>query len=166
MNVDGTGLKQLTHQLGYDGGPWWSPDGKQIVYRANHPTTPADVKAYTDLLGQRLVRPNKMDLWLMDADGGNQRQITHLGAASFGPSWSADGRKIIFSSNHHTNPRLGNFDLFLINPDGSGLEQVTTASTFDGFPMFSPDGRKVVWASNRHDANPHETNIFIADWVN
>ena len=166
MNVDGTGLRQLTHQLGYDGGPWWSPDGKQIVYRANHPTTPADVKAYTDLLAQRLVRPNKMDLWLMDVDGGSQRQITHLGAASFGPSWSADGRKIIFSSNHHTDPRLGNFDLFLINPDGSELEQVTTASTFDGFPMFSPDGKKVVWASNRHDANPHETNIFIADWVN
>jgi Tol biopolymer transport system component len=166
MNVDGSDVKQLTHQLGYDGGPWWSPDGKQIVYRANHPTTPAETQAYTDLLAQRLVRPNKMDLWLMDADGSNQRQITHLGAASFGPSWTADGKRIVFSSNHHTEPRLGNFDLFLINPDGSGLEQVTTAATFDGFPMFSSDGKKIVWASNRHDANPHDTNIFIADWVN
>jgi TolB protein len=166
MNVDGTGLRQLTHQVGYDGGPWWSPDGKQIVYRANHPATAAELKAYSDLLAQRLVRPNKMDLWLMDADGGNQRQITHLGAASFGPSWTADGKKIVFSSNHHTDPKLGNFDLFLIDPDGTGLEQVTTAPTFDGFPMFSRDGRKIVWASNRHDANPHETNIFIADWVN
>jgi Tol biopolymer transport system component len=72
----------------------------------------------------------------------------------------------VFSSNHHTDPKLGNFDLFLINPDGTGLEQVTTAPTFDGFPMFSPDGKRIVWASNRHDANPHETNIFIADWVN
>jgi TolB protein len=166
MNVDGSGLRQLTHQVGYDGGPWWSPDGKQIVYRAYHPANPAELKAYTDLLAQRLVRPNKMDLWLMDADGGNQRQITHLGAASFGPSWTADGKRIIFSSNHHTDPKLGNFDLFLIKPDGTGLEQVTTAPTFDGFPMFSPDGKKIVWASNRHDANPHETNIFIADWVN
>ena len=165
MNVDGTNVRQLTHQLGYDGGPWWSPDGRQIVYRANHPTTPTEVKAYTDLLAQRLVRPNKMDLWLMDADGSNQRQITHLGAASFGPSWTADGKRIIFSSNHHTDPKLGNFDLFLVNPDGTGLEQVTRAPTFDGFPMFSRDGKKVVWASNRHDANPHETNIFIADWV-
>jgi len=165
MNVDGSGLRQLTRQVGYDGGPWWSPDGKQIVYRAYHPANPTELKAYTDLLAQRLVRPNKMDLWLMDADGGNQQQITHLGAASFGPSWTADGKKIIFSSNHHTDPKLGNFDLFLIKPDGTGLEQVTTAPTFDGFPMFSPDGKKIVWASNRHDANPHETNIFIADWV-
>jgi len=49
-------------------------------------------------------------------------------------------------------------------PGWDGVEQVTTAATFDGFPMFSPDGRKLVWASNRHDANPHETNVFIADW--
>ena len=138
MNVDGSEVRQLTRQVGYDGGPWWSPDGKQIVYRANHPATPAEMKAYTDLLAQRLVRPNKMDLWLMDADGSNQRQITHLGAASFGPSWTADGKRIIFSSNHHTEPRLGNFDLFLVNPDGTGLEQVTTATTFDGFPDVQP----------------------------
>jgi len=166
MNVDGSGLRQLTHQVGYDGGAWWSPDGNQIVYRAYHPATPTELKAYHDLLAQRLVRPNKMDLWLMDADGSNQRQITRLGAASFGPSWTADGKRIIFSSNHHTNPRLGNFDLFLINPDGTGLEQVTTGSTFDGFPMFSIDGKKLVWASNRHAGNPNETNIFVADWVN
>jgi TolB protein len=166
MDSDGRNVRQLTYQPGYDGGPWWSPDGRQIVYRANHPVADADIRGYKDLLAQRLVRPNKMDLWLMNADGSNQHQITHLGAASFGPSWTADGKRIVFSSNHHTDPKLGNFDLFLVNPDGSGLEQVTTAATFDGFPMFSPNGRKIVWASNRHDAKPHETNIFIADWVN
>ncbi|MFL5638677.1 MAG: hypothetical protein ACJ78M_04825 [Gemmatimonadaceae bacterium] len=165
MNVDGSGLRQLTRQTGYDGGPWWSPDGKRIVYRANHPQTAAEIATYRDLLAQRLVRPNKMDLWIMNADGSDQHQITHLGAASFGPSWTADGRKIIFSSNHHTDPKLGNFDLFLIDPDGSGLEQVTTAATFDGFPMFSFDGKRLVWASNRRGANLHETNLFIADWV-
>lgn len=166
MNADGTDVKQLTHAVGYDGGPWWSPDGKQIVYRAFHPTDPKDLADYKSLLADRLVRPNKMDLWVMNADGSGQRQITHLGGASFGPSWTPDGRRIVFSSNYHTDPKVGNFDVFLVNPDGTGIEQITTNATFDGFPMFSPDGKKLVWASNRHAKNPHETNVLIADWRN
>jgi Tol biopolymer transport system component len=57
------------------------------------------------------------------------------------------------------------FDLYLVNIDGSGLEKVTQFADFDSFPMFSPDGTKLVWASNRNQANPGETNLFIADWV-
>jgi Tol biopolymer transport system component len=63
------------------------------------------------------------------------------------------------------NPTGPNFDLYLINIDGTGLEQVTFSPDFDGFPMFSPDGTKLIFASNRHDAKPHETNLFMADWV-
>ena len=163
MNVDGTDVRRLTTTPGYDGGPWWSPDGKQIAYRAWHPTDSALVN-YRELLAQRLVRPNRMELWVMNADGSGQRQITQLGGANFGPSWTPDGQRLIFSSNY-TEPRSGNFDLYLINLDGTELERVTTSDTFDGFPMFSPDGRKLVWASNRHDARSHETNLFIADWV-
>jgi len=163
MNVDGTDVRRLTTTPGYDGGPWWSPDGKQIAYRAWHPVDSALV-SYRDLLAQRLVRPNRMELWVMNADGSGQRQITQLGGANFGPSWTPDGRRLIFSSNY-TQPRSGNFDLYLVNLDGTGLERVTTSDTFDGFPMFSPDGRKLVWASNRHDAKATETNLFIADWV-
>jgi Tol biopolymer transport system component len=163
MNIDGTDVRRLTTTPGYDGGPWWSPDGTKIVYRAWHPTDTALV-SYRDLLAQRLVRPNLMELWVMNADGSNQRQITHLGGANFGPSWTPDGKRLIFSSNYR-QPRSGNFDLFLINLDGSGLEQVTTETSFDGFPMFSPDGQHIVWASNRHDALAGETNLFIADWL-
>lgn len=163
MNVDGSDVKRLTTTPGYDGGPWWSPDGTQIVYRAWHPVDSA-LTTYRELLAQRVVRPNRMELWVMNADGSNQRQITHLGGANFGPSWTRDGKRLIFSSNYR-QPRSGNFDLFLINLDGSGLEQVTTEQSFDGFPMFSPDGRSLVWASNRHDAKAGETNLFIADWV-
>ena len=165
MNADGTDVRQLTHEEGYDGGAWWSPDGTRIVYRANHPSDSASLAQYRSLLAQRLVRPNKMDLWIMNADGSDRRQITHLGGASFGPSWTPDGRRIVFSSNHHTDPKLGNFDLFLVDADGGHLEQITTSPVFDGFPMFSPDGRRLVWASNRHDTNPHETNLFVADWI-
>ena len=163
MNVDGTDVRRLTTTPGYDGGPWWSPNGKQIVYRAWHPTDSA-LTVYQDLLRQRLVRPNRMELWVMNADGSSQRQITHLGGANFGPSWTHDGKHLIFSSNYK-QPRSGNFDLYLIGLDGTGLEQVTTHEAFDGFPMFSPDGRSIVWASNRHGATPTETDLFIADWA-
>jgi Tol biopolymer transport system component len=163
MNVDGTDVKRLTTTPGYDGGPWWSPDGKQIVYRAWHYDNDKDLQAYKDLLAKRMIRPNRMELFVMNADGSNQRQITKLGGANFGPSWTPDGKRIIFSSNH-VAPRSGNFDLYIVNLDGTGLEQITTNGVFDGFPMFSPDGKKIIWASNRHDAKPNETNLFVADW--
>jgi TolB protein len=132
------------------------------VYRAWHPTDSA-LAQYRDLLAQRLVRPNRMELWVMNADGSDQRQITQLGGANFAPFFAPDGRRIIFSSNHKT-PRSRNFDLYLVNLDGTGLEQVTTHGEFDGFPMFSPDGTKLVWASNRGATRMGETNLFIADW--
>jgi Tol biopolymer transport system component len=163
MNVDGSNVRRLTTTPGYDGGAFFSPDGKQIVYRAWHPAG-EELRAYQDLLKQGMVRPNRMELFVMNADGSDQRQITNLGGANFAPFFTPDGKRIIFSSNHKT-PRSRNFDLYLVNLDGSGLEQVTTHGEFDGFPMFSPDGRQLVWASNRNAPAPGGTDIFIADWA-
>lgn len=163
MNVDGSDVRRLTNLPGYDGGPWWSPDGTQIAYRAYHPTDSAELGDYRDLLRQRVVRPSRMELWVMNADGSNQRQITRLGGANFGPSWTPDGKRIVFSSNYR-NPRSRDFDLFMVALDGTGLEQVTTDAGFDGFPMFSPDGRRLIWASTRADPASHDVHLFIADW--
>ena len=163
MNVDGSGIKRLTTAVGYDGGAFFSPDGKQIVYRAWHPTDTA-LTNYRTLLKQRLVRPNRMEIWVMNADGSNQHQITQLGGANFGPFFTPDGRRIIFSSNYK-NPHSSNFDLYLVNLDGSGLEQITFDSHFDGFPMFSPDGSQLVWASSRGDTpGTHEIDLYLATW--
>lgn len=161
MRVDGTNVRRLTSQPGYDGGPFFSPDGKRIVYRAWHPADTA-LANYQDLLKQRLVRPNRMEIWVMNADGSEQHQITNLGGANFAPYFTPDGSRIIFSSNY-TNPRSRNFELYLINSDGSGLERVTSDPEFDGFPMFSPDGKKLVWAAGR-SSKEGELNLFIADW--
>ncbi len=164
MNVDGTDLRRLTTTVGYDGGPFFSPDGSMIVYRSWHPASAEAVQEYQDLLASGLVRPSRMEIWVMNADGTDQKRITDLGGANFAPFFHPDGRRIIFSSNHE-NPEGRNFDLYLIGIDGTGLTKVTTHGDFDGFPMFSPDGTKLVFASNRHGTVQGETNIFIADWT-
>ncbi len=166
MDTKGKNVKRLTTELGYDGGPFFSPDGKQIIYRAYHPKTEAEVARYKDRLANDLIEPNNFELWVMNADGSNKRQVTKLGAASFAPFFTPDGKSVIFSTNHFaSDPRKRNFDLALINLDGTGLERVTFNETFDGFPMFSPDGKKLVFASNRNAAKEGDTNVFIADWV-
>ena len=164
MDADGSNVRRLTDEVGYDGGPFFSPDGTRIVYRAYHPRTPQEVADYRALLAQHRVRPTTMELWVMDADGSNKRQITHAGAASFAPFFHPDGRRVIFSSNM-ADPQGRDFDIYLIGLDGQGLERTTTSPEFDGFPMFSPDGRQLVFASNRGGAHRGDTNIFIADWV-
>ena len=163
MDAGGRNVKRLTNELGYDGGPFFSRDGKMIVFRANHPKTPEQVERYKKLLAENLIEPNALEIWVMNADGSNKRQVTSLGVASFAPYFLPDGKRIIFSSNH-PNIRGRDFNLFVVNVDGTGLEQVTFNDTFDGFPMFSPDGRKLVFASNRHAAARGDTNVFIADW--
>lgn len=164
MDADGRNVKRLTNELGYDGGPFFSHDGKRIVYRANHPKTPAEIERYKTLLAQNLIEPNALEIWVMDADGRNKHQVTHLGVASFAPYFTPDDRRIIFSSNY-PDIHSRDFNLFVVGVDGTGLEQITFNPTFDGFPMFSPDGKKLVFASNRNDKVKGDTNVFIADWV-
>lgn len=166
MDANGKNVKRLTNEVGYDGGAFYSPDSRMIVYRGSHPTTPADIKKYKDLLGQHLIVPTTFEVWVMNADGSKKRQVTKLNAASFAPYFTPDGKRIIFCTNYFaTDPRKRNFDLAMINVDGTGLERITFNETFDGFPMFSPDGKKLVFASNRNAAKTGDTNVFIADWV-
>ncbi len=164
MHANGTGRRRLTNTLGYDGGPFFSPDGKWIVYRAHHPVTDEEIAHYKSLLGQDLVEPNQMDLYVMRADGADQRQITKLDGASFAPAFFPDSRHIIFASNYE-HPGSSQFELYAVNRDGSDLERVTFAGGFSAFPQFSPNGKKLVFISNRNAKVPHEINVFIADWV-
>jgi TolB protein len=164
MDADGKNVKRLTNELGYDGGPFWSYDGKQIVYRAYHPQTEREKQDYTSLLKENLIRPTTLEIMVMNADGSNKRQVTHLNKASFAPYFFPDGQRIIFASNF-ADPKGRDFDLYMIKTDGSGMERITFNNTFDGFPMFSPDGKKLVFASNRNAKTQGDTNIFIADWV-
>ncbi|HEY3782868.1 MAG TPA: hypothetical protein VGL56_17425 [Fimbriimonadaceae bacterium] len=163
-DLDGTHLKRLTHHFGYDGGPFVSWDSKWIIYRRDTIDSQKAGDDYKELLRHDLVRPTKLEICMMDPEGKHFKQITRLGCASFAPFMFPDDKKIIFSSNYG-DPKGREFDLFTCDLDGKHLERVTNAPGFDGFPMFTPDGKKVVWASNRYGSAPHETNIFVADWV-
>ena len=167
MNLDGTKVRRLTEEIGYDGGAFFSPDSKRIVYRASHPTDPAEVSRYKELLAQRLVEPGQLELFVMNADGTDKKQVTANGASNFSPFFHPDGQRIIFSSNVETRGEGGrpSFHLYLTSEDGTGQERLTTEGRFNSFPMFSPDGKRLVWVSDRHAKEPGEFNVFLADWV-
>ncbi len=163
MDIDGKNQKQITFGLGYDGGAFFSPDGKKLVFRASRPTEEADVKEYKELLAQGLVAPTAMELYTCNVDGSDLKQATHLGKANWAPFYHPGGKKIIFSSNHHSKKGY-DFQLFMVNEDGTGLEQITNQSIFNAFPMFSPDGKKLIFSSNRNNGGTRDTNLFIANW--
>jgi Tol biopolymer transport system component len=167
MNLDGTRVRRLTDDVGYDGGAFFSPDSKRIVYRAAHPTDPADIARYQELLAQRLVEPGQLEIFVINADGSGKKQVTSNSASNFSPFFHPDGKRIIFSSNVETRGEGGrpSFHLYLVNDDGTGLERLTLEGRFNSFPMFSPDGKRLVWVSDRHAKEPGEFNVFLADWV-
>jgi TolB protein len=163
MNEDGSGKKQITHAEGYDGGAVFSRDGTKMVWRAYRPDTPEKKAAYEALLKQNLTTPMKMELWLANADGSNAKQITNYGCASFAPTFTPDGKKLLFASNK-AKCDSSLFELYLINLDGSGLEQVTDYGKFTSFPEFSPDGKKLIFSSSYQSKSNYEFNLFTVDW--
>lgn len=167
MNLDGSNVRRLTDDVGYDGGAFFSPDSKKIVYRAAHPTDPSEVAKYKELLAQRLVEPGQLEIFIMNADGSDKKQVTRTGASNFSPYFHPDGTRIIFSSNIETRGEGGrpSFHLYLVRDDGTALERLTMEGYFNSFPMFSPDGKHLVWVSDRNAKEPGEFNVFLADWV-
>lgn len=172
--LDGSDIRRITNTPGYDGGAFFSPDATKLVWRAGRPEGAA-LEEYKALLAKGVVRPNQVEIIVAGAEGQNARFITKNGKANFGPSFLADSRRVIFSSNvDSTAPRgkAPNFELYVVDsqgtpgPDGApALERITYYDEFDGFPMFSPDGQYLVFASNRFGSQPGETNLFVAKWV-
>lgn len=164
MAPDGSDVRRLTDRIGYDGGAFFSPDGSKIIWRAHYPEAGPERDDYVRLLQEGLIRPGELEIYVMDADGSNQRQVTSVGGANFAPYWHPSGEKILWSSNHH-DPAGRDFELYMADLDGSNVERVTHSEGFDGFPVFSPDGRYLVFGSNRNNGGTSDTNVFIAEWV-
>ena len=158
-------LLQITDQLGYDGGAFFSNDSQKIVWRASRPEG-ENATVYKELLEQNLVEPGALNIFVADIDGSNVQQVTDLPGANWAPFFHPDGERILFTTNHHIDGGRV-FDIFMINLDGTGLEQVTHSGTFDAFPMFSYDGKYLAFSSNRNveRVDSRDTNVFVAEWV-
>lgn len=141
MKSDGTGVKRLTTEPGYDGGPFFSPDGKRITYRHFTP----DGKT--------------AEVWTMNIDGSDKKQLTKLGAMSWAPFYHPSGDYLIFASNKFG---FGNFELFIVDTAGvSEPVRATDMPGFDGLPVFTPDGRELVWT---HSNEKGEAQLYRAQW--
>ena len=114
MNEDGSGKKRITNTEGYDGGAVFSHDGSKMVWRAYHPDTPEKVAKYKELLKDNLTAPMKMELFVANSDGSNSKQITNYGCASFAPTFTPDGKKLIFSSSYQSKSNY-EFNLFTVD---------------------------------------------------
>jgi Tol biopolymer transport system component len=155
---------QITDELGYDGGAFFSPDGEKLIFRSSRPKTEEEIKVYKELLAEGLVMPTEMELYMCNADGSNLKKLTDLGQANWCPFFHPDGDKVIFASNHATE-RGYPFNLYMIDTLGNNLEQITHDNVFDAFPVFSNNGKHLVFSSNRNNGGTRETNLFVADWV-
>jgi Tol biopolymer transport system component len=142
MRADGSGQKRLTQVPGYDGGPFFTPDGSRVIWRRFDE--------------QGLIA----DVWTMKPDGSDQRQMTNFASMSWAPYMHPSGEYIIFSSN-----KLGfeNFELFLVDAQGTKEPvRVTYSDGFDGLPVPSPDGRTLAWTSSRSGGAAGQ--LFLAQW--
>jgi len=142
MKSDGTQVRRLTNSPGYDGGPFFSADGRKICWR-RFSTDGATAEIFT-----------------MNVDGSEPTQITQLGAMSWGPYFHPSGDYLIFASNLEG---MKNFELYMVGPQGSSTPvRVTFTDGFDGLPVFSPDGKHLAWSSSR--GSQKHPQIFFAEW--
>ncbi len=141
-DADGSNVKQLTDVPGYDGGPFFSADGRRICWRRFTP------------------KGDVAEVWSMNTDSSDPRQLTKLGAMSWAPYFHPSGEYLIFTTNLNG---FANFELYLVDAKGEKAPvRVTTTDGFDGLPVFTPDGKKLAWTSGR-TANG-QSQIFMADW--
>jgi Tol biopolymer transport system component len=141
------------------------------VYRAWYPSSETEERRYARQIAAGYIEAVPLDLWVMDADGGNKRRLTtSRGEVNWAPSWHPDGQRIVFASNRDDwREELAahghNFELYLLELESGAITRLTVNATFDSFPIFSPDGSRLVFASNRDAKNPRSTNVYIADFV-
>ena len=148
MRADGSGAVKVVDTPGYDGGPFFSPDGKRLVYRS-------------DRKGNDLLQIFVADLTFNDAGNitgsKNEQQLTNDANVNWGPYWHPDGKHIVYATSAHGHT---NYELYLMRDDGSQSTRITYTNGADVLPVFSPDGKWLMWTSKR--TSDGTTQVFAA----
>ena len=126
VNVDGSGMRNLTMSPGIDTSPTWSPTGTQIAFISDRSGGP--------------------QVWVMDADGSNLRRLVEEGGHCDSPDWSPNGRFILYSWQA---PRQWKHDVYLAEVATGKLYQLTRDFGAGENPHWSPDGRHITFQGTR-----------------
>jgi TolB protein len=147
MDADGKNVRQLTRTKDcYNGGPFFSPDDKKVIFRADR------------------HKKDWLQLYVINADGTAEQQLTDTQGVNWGPTWHPDGKHIIYSGADHSDPAARpNYDLFVMNIESRAVKRITFAPGADVLPVWSPDGKKLMWTSTRDGRMPG-AQVFLADF--
>ncbi len=142
MDIDGSNVQRLTSEVGYDGGPFFSPNGQRICWR------------------QFNKNGATAEIFTMKIDGSDVKRLTSLNAMSWAPFYHPSGDYLIFTTNLNG---FANFELYMVDAAGKHEPvRVTYTDGFDGLPVFSPNGDKLTWSSTRTASQASQ--LFTADW--
>lgn len=142
MQSDGSQITQLTHTTGcYNGGPFFSPDGSKIIFRADRKV------------------PDLLQIYMMDSDGSNLVQLTDNNAVNWAPFWHPSQDIIAYTTSIHGHH---NYEIYLHSISTGKQHRVTHHPAFNGLPSFNGDGTKMLWTSKRGEDKTSQ--IFIADF--
>lgn len=143
MDANGENPRQVTHDVGcYNGGPFFSPDGGRILFRADR------------------EKPHYLQLYVIDTQGNNEKKLTNNNAVNWAPYWHPNGVVLAYTTSIHGHHR---YEIYLMNIVTGSEQRLTNHPSFDGLPVFNHDGTKLMWTSKR---GPDGTcQIFIADFT-
>jgi Tol biopolymer transport system component len=142
MNIDGTGLEQLTDLSDGACQPDWSPDGERIVFTSPCRTSREQYAGAS--------------IWVMNVDGSDMHPLATAPGGDYDPAWSPEGDKIAFTSLQRGWPQV-----FIMNLDGSGRTNLSDNSAHESSPSWSPSGTQLIFVSTRSGIS--EVWVMTAD---
>jgi len=143
MSSDGSNSRRITYGSScYNGGPFFSPNGKYVIFRADRD------------------EPDYLQIYMIDTDGTNEKRLTTNADVNWAPYWHPNGKVVAFTTSIHGHHR---YEIYLLNIETGVQTRLTHNPSFDGLPVFNRDGTKIMWTSQR--TPDRSCQVFMADFT-